>query len=137
MKRGPSPVKVRQWHERLLRFEHSGQTVAQFCRKERVSEASLYRWRKELVGRVASNRSRMPSADPCRRAGKSRRSTTAKERPASLFKPVQVKTGQQAACLTVQLPGGVQLAVNDDLPVAEMVLAKLLEHMTKREGRIC
>ncbi len=81
----------------------------------------------------------MPSADPCRKAGKSRRSTTPKERPASLFKPVQVKTGPQAAaCLTVPLPGGVQLAVNDHLPVAEMVLVKLLEHaVAKREGQIC
>jgi hypothetical protein len=50
-----------------------------------------------------------------------------------------VKTGLQvAACLTVQLPGGVQLAVNDHLPVAEMVLVKLLEYaVAKREGQIC
>ncbi len=139
MKRGSSPVKVRQWRDRLLRFQQSGETVAEFCRKERVSEASLYRWRKKLVSRVASSRSRMPSADPCRKAGKSRRSTTPKERTVSLFKPVQVKTGPQvAACLTVQLPGGVQLAVNDHLPVAEMVLVKLLEHaVAKREGHIC
>jgi hypothetical protein len=139
MKRGSNPAKVRQWRERLLRFQQSGQTVAEFCHKERVSKASLYRWRKNLVGRVASNRSRMPSADPCRKAGKSRRSTTPKERTVSLFKPVQVKTGPQAAaCLTVQLPGGVQLAVNDHLPVAEMVLVKLLEHaVAKREGHIC
>lgn len=139
MKRGLSPVKVRQWRERLLRFQQSEQTVAEFCRKERVSEASLYRWRKELVGRVASSRSRMPSADPCRKPVESRRSTTPTERPASLFKPVQVKAGQEAvACLTVQLPSGVQLAVNDHLPVAEMVLVKLLEHaVANKEGRTC
>jgi len=46
MKGGSSPVKVRQWRARLLRFQESGQTVAEFCRKEKVSEASLYRWRK-------------------------------------------------------------------------------------------
>ena len=139
MKRGSSPVTVRQWRERLLRFEQSGQTVAEFCRKEKVSKASLYRWRKNLFGRVASNRSRMRSADSCRKTGESRRSSTPKEKSASLFKPVQVKTGPQvAACLTVQLPGGVQLAVNDHLPVAEMVLVKLLEYaVAKREGQIC
>ena len=83
MKRGSSPVKVRQWRERLLRFQESGQTVAEFCRKEKVSEASLYRWRKELVGRVASSRSRTPSADPRPRASKSRRSTAPSERSRS------------------------------------------------------
>jgi hypothetical protein len=52
---------------------------------------------------------------------------------------VQVKAGQEAAaCLTVQLPGGVQLAVNDHLPVAEMVLVKLLEHaVANKEGQTC
>jgi hypothetical protein len=88
MKRGSSPVKVRQWRARLLRFRESGQTVAEFCRKERVSEASLYRWRKELASRVASSRSRTPSADPCPRASTSRRSTAPSERSASPFKPV-------------------------------------------------
>ena len=139
MKRGSSPVTVRQWRERLLRFQQSGQTVAEFCRKEKVSKASLYRWRKNLFGRVASNRSRMRSADSCRKAGESRRSTTPKEKPASLFKPVQVKAGQEAAaCLTVRLPSGVQLAVNDHLPVAEMVLVKLLEHaVANKDGQTC
>lgn len=139
MKRGSSPVKIRQWRERLLRFQKSGQTVAEFCRKERVSEASLYRWRKQLVGRVANRRSTMSSADPCRTAGKSRRSNSSAERPACLFKPVQVKAGQQAvACLTVQLPGGFQLAVNDELPVAEMVVVKLLEHaVANKEDKTC
>ena len=81
----------------------------------------------------------MPSADPCRKVGKSQRTTTPKERPASLFKPEHLKTGAQvAACLTVQLPGGVQLAVNDHLAVAEMVLVKLLEHaVAKMEDRTC
>ena len=82
MKGGSSPVKVRQWRRRLLRFQESGQTVAEFCRKEKVSEASLYRWRKELVNRVSSSRSRTPSADPHPRASKSRRSTAPSERSA-------------------------------------------------------
>ena len=82
MKGGSSPVKVRQWRARLLRFQESGQTVAEFCRKEKVSEASLYRWRKELVNRVASSRSRTPSADLRPGASKSRRSTAPSERSA-------------------------------------------------------
>ena len=139
MKGGSSPVKVRQWRARLLRFQESGQTVAEFCRKEKVSEASLYRWRKELVNRVASSRSRTPSADLRPGASKSRRSTAPSERSASPFKPVQVKPGPPAAaCLTVRLPGGVQLAVNNHLPVAEMVLVKLLEHaVANKEGQTC
>ena len=42
------PVKVQQWSERLSRFGDSGQTVAEFCRAERVSQPSFYQWKKTL-----------------------------------------------------------------------------------------
>jgi len=139
MKRGSSPVKVRQWRERLLRFRESRQTVAEFCREERVSSASLYRWRKALANRVVTSRPRTPAAGPRPRPSKSRRNTAACGKSGSPFKPVQVKPGPPtAACLTVRLPGGVQLTVNDQLTVAEMVLVRLLEHtVTKKENGAC
>ena len=37
------PVKIQQWSERLSRFGDSGQTVAEFCRAECVSQPSFYR----------------------------------------------------------------------------------------------
>jgi hypothetical protein len=42
------------WRERLARFTASGQQVAVFCRSEAVSEASFYRWRKQLKGPAAT-----------------------------------------------------------------------------------
>ena len=48
MLRVSDPVKVEQWSERLRRFGESGQTVADFCRAECVSQASFYRWKKTL-----------------------------------------------------------------------------------------
>jgi hypothetical protein len=38
------------WRERLARFTASGRKVAEFCNSEAVSEASFYRWRKQLSG---------------------------------------------------------------------------------------
>jgi hypothetical protein len=42
------------WRERLARFAASEQQVAGFCRSEAVSEASFYRWRKQLNGPAAT-----------------------------------------------------------------------------------
>lgn len=44
--------KTIQWRERLARFTASGRQVGAFCRSESVSEASFYRWRKQLNGTV-------------------------------------------------------------------------------------
>ena len=37
------------WRSRLQRFQSSGMTVVQFCRRERVSAPSFYQWRKRLA----------------------------------------------------------------------------------------
>jgi len=42
-------VTRRQWADRLVRFRRSGQTVAQFCAAEGVSEPSFYVWRRTLA----------------------------------------------------------------------------------------
>lgn len=34
-----------QWQALLARFESAGVSVAEFCAREAISEASLYRWR--------------------------------------------------------------------------------------------
>ena len=39
------------WQERLARFERGNLTVSKFCRREGVSTASFYRWRKRLEQR--------------------------------------------------------------------------------------
>ena len=57
MSRVSDPVKVEQWSERLSRFGESGQTVAEFCRAECVSQPSFYQWKKKLGCPRAKTRS--------------------------------------------------------------------------------
>ncbi len=47
-RRDPAATR-RQWAERVERFRRSGQTVAQFCAAEGVSEPSFYVWRRTLA----------------------------------------------------------------------------------------
>jgi hypothetical protein len=42
------------WRERLLRFRDAGLSIAEFCRREQVSEPSFYLWRKRLQGSHAN-----------------------------------------------------------------------------------
>lgn len=53
------------WRDRLARFDRSDLTVKQFCRREGVSDAAFYRWRRRLknsgrrtktTGKLADNR---------------------------------------------------------------------------------
>ena len=77
-----SSVKERQWRGRMGRFERSGRSVAEFCRREGVSTVTFYQWRKRLAA-----------------------SENAGKRPGR-FVPMQVVA---AAGVVVQLPGGTRL----------------------------
>lgn len=46
-----------QWRARLLRFASWDGTVGEFCRREDVSQASFYQWRKKLRGGADVRRS--------------------------------------------------------------------------------
>ena len=48
MFRGSRAEKVAEWTNRLRRFEESGQTVADFCVGEGVSQPSFYHWKKKF-----------------------------------------------------------------------------------------
>jgi hypothetical protein len=63
----------------------------------------------------------------------------AERSPSFPFLPVQLLAGAEGAvCLTVRLPGGVELAMTDHLPLAEMVVGKLLEQVgAKMVGQSC
>lgn len=41
-------VKREEWRKRLGKFERSGLTVAEFCRREHVSQAGFYYWAKRI-----------------------------------------------------------------------------------------
>ncbi|WP_155524408.1 IS66 family insertion sequence element accessory protein TnpA [Burkholderia sp. PAMC 28687] len=40
-----------EWRQRLARFATCGQQIKSFCKAELVSEATFYRWRKQLAER--------------------------------------------------------------------------------------
>jgi len=85
------------WRERLARFQRGDLKVGRFCRREGVSEASFYRWRKRLQqgGRRAEHGGR-----PDREA--------AAVKEAGHFVPVRV-SGSAAA--EIELPNGVTVRV--------------------------
>ena len=50
---GPVRRSLAQWQELIARGERSGLPVAAFCRREGISTASFYTWRKRLGGAAA------------------------------------------------------------------------------------
>ena len=67
-------------------------------------------------------------AGTCRNAAWSESGSAEEMALGSAFMPVRVvDASEPAACLTVRLPGGTELAVSDRLPVVDMVLTKLLQ----------
>ena len=84
------------WLDRLARFDSGRLSVAAFCRRERVSLASFYRWRRRL-------------ADPQRSAGGEKRGAEpAAGDGGGRFVPVRV-TGLSA--VVIELPEGVVVRV--------------------------
>jgi len=49
MSRGAHVRKRSEWLDRLRRFSRSNLSVAEFCRRERVSVPSYYHWRRKLA----------------------------------------------------------------------------------------
>ena len=48
MARERSAALWAQWRERVGRYERGAETAAAFCRREGVSTASLFSWRRRL-----------------------------------------------------------------------------------------
>lgn len=144
MKRGSDPAKVQLWHKRFARFSNCGQTVARFCRDEGVSVPSFYLWKKKLadgppgrnlVDNSASSRQKSTSNRPLanraltrRPMGRGQRSSN---RPSTLFQPIELKIATDNAAVnpgvTVRLPGGIEIALGDNLLVIEQVVGQLLD----------
>ena len=128
MSRGSHPAKVEQWSDRLGRFANSGQTVAQFCVAEGVSQPSFYQWMKKIGmgGRVrggTSNRSRKASRTEKPIHG-------SKSKPA--FEPVQLTPtlGLQRST-TIRLADGVEIELGNNLQVVDMVVRCVVEQVCR------
>ena len=77
------------WIDRIQRFEQAGQTVAQFCLAEGISQVSFYQWRRKL----------RPAADDAP-------SKVARFVPVSL---PQDNLPSPTAVMSVELPGGIRV----------------------------
>ena len=100
MVRSASATRRLQWQKRLGRFTRSKLTVAEFCRREEVSEAAFYQWRRRLA--------ETPAAEDA----------NVKQSARPTFIPVQVASG---AIVQVVFPNGSRLA----LPAHDHELVKL------------
>ena len=85
------------WRERLARFDSGNLTVAEFCHREGVSNASFYRWRKRLEQRDRQ----------AKQSGRAVRGAEVKA-PSSRFLPVNVAGLTEAE---IELPNGIKVRV--------------------------
>jgi transposase len=53
MSRGPDLARREVWRRRLRAFERGTVSVAEFCRREGVSDAAFYQWRRKLTSPAA------------------------------------------------------------------------------------
>jgi len=137
MKRGSDPLKVQQWTSRLERFKLSDVTVARFCQSEGVSLPSFYQWKRKLATRAAAGE--RPATKTRGQAGPATRKQPTNSAASGSFQTVRLigtagldpsPTTDRGPCLTVRIPGGIELALTDNLPMIEIVVDKLLQTLT-------
>ncbi len=111
MSRGSSTGKVRQWTQRLERFEKAQQTVKQFCGDEGVSQPSFYQWKKRLREQ-ASHCGQLPAGfEPVRVV------------PAVAAQLPQGSSRQESI---VYLGRGIRIELGGDLRIVESVVGQLI-----------
>ena len=127
MSRGTDPIKLKEWTDRLARFERSNQTVAEFCVDEQVSEGTFYVWKRRL-----SSGDRSTTAQHRQRTGAN---NSANE--VSNFQPVVVTPPENATSVRITLPGGAVIELSHDLATIEHVVRQLLQHPACGEVHGC
>ena len=138
------PVKVQQWAERLRRYGDCGQTVAEFCRAERVSQPSFYQWKKRL-GCARSNvraktNNRAAHAVRANPPGNSHESSESLQSIPSAFQAVELRESSMnphpsswggsepgRPGMTVRFGQGIEIEIGSDLRVVETVMSQLLD----------
>ena len=131
MSRVSDPVKVEQWSERLSRFGESGQTVAEFCRAECVSQPSFYQWKKKLGCPRA--KIRWVRTDPRGESNSPIESlpSMASFQEVELTEPTFTESAMNLEpsrpSMTVRFGQGIEVEIGSDLRVVEMVMRQLLD----------
>lgn len=128
------PQRERFWRTVFERRQGSGLSTKEFCRREGLSEASYYAWRRELARRDRQRRPqlrRKRASSAARRTSKGRRSVMA----APLFQELTILGGPSPAasgCLEIILPDGCRVRL-----AAEVNRALLADVLQALEGRRC
>ena len=114
MPRGPNPAKVKEWKNRLDRFEQSGQSIAQFCENEEVSTASFFQWRKKLK-------------------------TAGQRTGDNAFLPVQITPPMPLPqTAVIRLADGIEIELGNDPRLASTVVETLVKQvLDRREASPC
>src|SRR5829696_7105996 len=94
------------WRERMRRYASSSVTVAEFCRREGVSVANFYYWRRRLAD--------APQAKP---------SLGRRLQAAPAFQPLLLS---DSGVVTVELAGGVRIELPAEQELVRAVVAELL-----------
>ena len=103
MGRGIDVARHEAWRRRLKRFSSWSGTVAEFCRREGVTQGTFYLWRRRLPQEGASS-----GAVGSVLAPEARRSTGDAQRVASF---VELSLTGRAAMVEIELPNGAVVRV--------------------------
>lgn len=107
-------ANVEAWRKRLRRQGRSGLSVAEFCRRENVSPASFYAWRKRLKARKEDS-------------------------PQPLFVPLAMDLAQGPSGVEIELPGGavVRLPAQASAELVATAIRAALGSVSPEEARSC
>ena len=112
----PNPEREAHWRRVMARHRESGFSIAEFCRRESISEANFYSWRRELRQRSSRRAS-------LNEAAKQDRSSSSAVIPSIL--PVRIDPAAGASdSLRIHWPGGVLVEMTR--PVSQQEVAALL-----------
>lgn len=134
MARERDPDLWQAWRNRLRRCQGSLETVADFCRRERVSVAAFYQWKRKLS--LDGDQRKMNGDDDrvlttAARVTRSRRSQpqfielVVPAQPATMAATISNGMPLSAGCVEIRLPNGVcaRLASADHQAVRGAILA--------------
>ena len=132
MSLGSNPAKVRQWRDRLERYQKSGQTVARFCQKEGISAPSFYQWKKKLAGEPSAGKARR-IADSARQHVRATQGQGESPPTGSGFQSVELLPAPSSVT-TIRLPNGIEIELGSDLRVIDLLVKQLLERSADEEA---
>lgn len=124
-KKGNSRWTAEEARAVLVGWEHSGLSIAEFCRQRGISANRFYWWRTRLAKWAGSNQAEQPSDQELKEQPAILRLVEAEMKPATVKKPL----------LTVQLRSGDQLEIFDANRIEPLWLVRLSRGLLEQAGQ--